>query len=152
MSLVVVAGMLLILCTGGNNDDKANELNNNTRKTVNGAELIPIQLDKKCKATVEEFNGEHSSQQIFGNLVVVGNEPFTRLSFVEKPKDEDGETVTYRIAKECSETLWEYQVVDIMIEGKVKTDYLETITGAKIKIMTLYPSEVYRIEENPTNE
>ncbi len=145
ISLIFVVGFYIISCTSSNNENTKGG-KEGVRKTINGEPLKEISLSKDCIALVNDFDGEYLGQ-VRGSLVVVGNEPFTRLAFVTQKKNEDGKPITYRIAEGCSKALWKYQNLPVMVDGKVKIDYLETITGQKMKIMTLYPISVYEIVE-----
>ncbi len=117
----------------------ANEDNSNTTYM---ATLSPKRASKDCKQVVEEFESDKLVKNISGRLVVVGNEPFTKLKF--KSKNDEGEEVVYQIVKECSDDLWDLQNIELQISGKVKEAYLEMVTGQKMLILTLYPTEIYK--------
>ncbi len=123
--------MSIVLCT--TNGEENNEFNS----------LYSMQksISKNCRKIVEKFDGE-MSELMKGNIVVTGNEPFTKLVF-KTEKDKDGNQEIYRIKEECSKELWDYQGIDIFLQGKIEITYLESITGQKMKLMTLYPTAVY---------
>ncbi len=124
---------IFIACT--TNEDNSND---GTYMTT----FSPKKATKDCKRIVEEFESDTLVKNITGRLVVVGNEPFTKLKF--KTKNEKDEEVIYQIVEECSDDLWDLQNIEIQISGKVKEAYLEMVTGQKMLLLTLYPTEVYR--------
>jgi hypothetical protein len=127
---IIILSLSLILCTSGKDNDDGNiEMS------------VHQKISKECLKAVNDYDGE-ISQLMWGNLVVTGNEPFTKLVF-KTEKDKEGHRESYRIIDECTDELWDYQNMDLFIKGKVDVGYLESITGQKMKVLTLYPTSVY---------
>lgn len=125
--------VLFFACTNAKqNNDTIEYMSKNDTK---------MNVSRDCKRIVKEFEGK-LVENISGKLVVVGNEPFTKLKL--KSKNEKTETIVYQIVKECSDDLWDLQNIELKISGKVKEEYLEMVTGQKMQILTLYPTEIYK--------
>ena len=107
----------------------------------NGENLI----SGDCRKVVNAYNGKQV-EGLIGKLVVVGNEPFTRLKFNTEPQ-KNQKSVSYRIVKDCSQDLWPFQAVKLRVDGKEKQDILETISGKKFKVLTLYPTHIEKVKE-----
>jgi hypothetical protein len=129
--VLFILSVSTVLCTTNGEDN--NEINS----------LYSMQksMSKNCQKIVNEYDGEISNL-MKGTLVVTGNEPFTKLVF-KTEKDKEGNQEIYRIKEECSKELWDYQGIEIFLQGKIEIKYLESITGQKMKLMTLYPTVVY---------
>lgn len=167
---IITVSLFFSFCSSNDKEDKeGSDFSYFSKKTTS-----------KCKNTVREFEGE-IIKGFSGKLIVVGNEPFTRLVLrldkdmeVKLPDDSkedennEGENDSdknndkvvspliektiekgsvLRIAKDCSAELWDYQNIPIIIDGKLKESFLETVTGQKMRILTLYPINIKKREQ-----
>lgn len=158
--LFVISGFFMCCC--GNDGTNTVEMGSSTEDSSSFV-YIDSKASNKCRAVVESFD----SDEIYtfkGNLIVVGNEPFTSL-VLKSPLDKDirekilddlkdtdkdkdiklPEYIQYRIVDECSKELWDLQNINIKIKGKVERSYLEALNGKKIINFVLYPIEVQKV-------